>query len=735
MTHFIQAPLALITPSLTNPRKTFEPAKLAELTASIAAMGVHQPVLLRPLPAHRVEDTARLQPRPEYELVCGERRYRASLAAKMLTIPAMVRDLTDDQVLEIQIVENLQRDDLSELEEAEGYEALMQHAGINADQVGEKIGKSRSYVYGRLKLLDLCQEARTSLRDRNIDASRALLVARIPDQKLQIKAMKEIVSGHGYSAPREPMTYREALDHVQRNYMLKLSEARFKITAVDLVPDAGSCKTCTKRTGHDPDLFSDVKGADVCTDPPCYHKKEEAHAAQQVRDAQAKGQTVIAGKEAQEIAINTYGSTPKFKGYKRLDVAEDSPTNVPLRKIIGAKMQAEGIKPVAIAHPSKPGEMVECLPNEVVGRLLKAVEGQAAAAKEVSKEVKALVDDKKAKAEAKAKDKFEQEWRSTLVHDAWHKLQVTDANIKVFNTEVHRYLALRAAKSLSTDNATAICNLLGQGKVSPVSAVVDLAKETHAPDQLHLLIIMQEASNAYEHSYNGQANEGLMLVAGNVFGTQLADVIKEIKAEVKAKVWPKPQKAPTATAPAAQAKGGGGGGKKTKSPLRVPKPKLGAQEAMQGIAAALQGEETPDAARRSGEITGADAQGNEGGADCRPGGDADAVGGMHADAGKATASGVRAGAAAASPQTLQTSADDQTPAAPGKGAKPAAQEHELYDRAVDLVTREQQASKRLLKEKLGIGQDKAMALLERMEKNGVVSAAGERQARKVLVAA
>ena len=734
MTHFIQAPLALITPSLTNPRKTFEPAKLAELTASIAAMGVHQPVLLRPLPAHRVEDTARLQPRPEYELVCGERRYRASLAAKMLTIPAMVRDLTDDQVLEIQIVENLQRDDLTELEEAEGYEALMKHSDLNADQVGEKIGKSRSYVYGRLKLLDLCQEARTSLRDRTIDASRALLVARIPDQKLQIKAMKEIVAGDRYSEVREPMTYRAALLHVQQNYMLNLSSAKFKITDESLLKGAGSCKICTKRTGHDPDLFADVKGADVCTDPPCFHRKEEAHTAQLVEAAKAKGQTVITGKEAAEL--RGAGYQDKFTGYRRLDDAADSPTDQPLRKIIGGLMKQEGIKPVAIEHPHKKGVLVECLPNEVALRLLKMAEKLSQTEPKASKEVQELVSAKKAKAEEKAKGQFEQGWRDTLVIDTWRELQ--DVNV-MFSDDVHRYLVTRAAKSLSTDNAEAICKVLNLGKVSPHSALVDHAKETETPALLHMLIIMQEASSAYEHGYNGQANEGLMLIAREVFHGELDRVIQDIKLETKAKVWPKaaenPQKAPTATAPAAQAKGGGGGGKKTKSPLRAPKPKLGAQEAMQGIAAALQGEETPDAARRSGEITGADAQGNEGGADSRPGGDADAAGGVHANAGKATASGVRAGAAAASPQPLQTSADDQTPAAPGKGAKPVAQDHELYDRAVDLVTREQQASKRLLKEKLCIGQDKAMALLERMEKNGVVSAAGERQARKVLVAA
>lgn len=603
MSDFAHIPLAQITASLTNPRKTFDGGSLLELAASIRASGVHQAVLVRPLPGDRMADTDRAV---QYELVTGERRLRACAMADVQAIPAMIRPLTDDQVLEIQIVENLQRDDLTELEEAEGYEALMQHSHLSAEQVGEKIGKSRSYVYGRLKLLDLCSEARGALRDRTIDASRALLVARIPDHKLQIKAMKEIVKGDTYyGSTGDPMGYRKAAEHVQRNYMLKLGDARFTITAVDLVPEAGSCKACPKRTGHDPDLFSDVKGADVCTDPPCFHKKEEAHAASLVKDAQAKGQTVISGKEAHELAAQPHYASTKFKGYRRLDAAEDSPTNVPLRKIIGAQMKAEGIKPVLIEHPTRMGEMVECLPNEVALRLLKAVEGQAAAAKTVSKEVKALVDEKKAKAEAKAKDRFEAEWRSTLVHDTWCALR-DDAEIQAFNVDVHRYLLLRAANSLSTDHAAALCKLLGLGKVAQTHAIIDLAKETADPARLHLLIIMQEATSAYESTYNRIANEGLLLVAGNVYGQKLQAVIDEIKGEVKARIWPEPEKKPAAQAtPAADdvALPGGKGAKAKKADAPLRKPKTSAAEAKAQIAAAMQAEEKTD--------PGADAQGIE----------------------------------------------------------------------------------------------------------------------------
>ncbi|WP_161499864.1 ParB/RepB/Spo0J family partition protein [Rhodoferax sp. TS-BS-61-7] len=607
---FARLALALIETSLTNPRKTFDAAKLQELADSIKASGVHQPVLVRPLPGSRLEDT-HLDPAtgkkrtvlPTHELVAGERRYRASKLAGVADIPAMIRELTDDQVREIQIVENLQRDDLSELEEAEGFQQLMQHSGLNADQVGAKIGRSRAHVYARLKLLDLGSDARAALSAGKIEASTALLVARIPDSKLQAKALKEILDGeHDYQeGKRVPLSHRKALKLVQDNYMLKLSSATFSIIAADLVPAAGACDVCPKRTGAAPDLFSDVKNADVCTDPSCFHKKEEAHAAAQVAAAEAKGLTVIAGKEAQEL--RTAGYNEKLKGYRRLDSAEDSPTDKPLRKIIGAQMKVDGIKPVLIEDPRNKGEFLECLANETVLKLLKTVEAQAAAASQasagdkapkVSAEVQKLVSDKKAKAEAKAKQQYEREWRATLVKDAWQSMLMDGDAPATFNTELHRYLVVRAARNLSTDDAAAICQLLDLGKVSPVSAVTDYARETLDPDTLHLLIIMQEASDTETHTYGGRVpNEGLMLVAGNVFGAQLEQVITEIKGEVKAKIWPKVAKtAKNATAPAAPQEEGAGGAKgkgpaAKKSPARAAK--LTAEEATQGIAAAMQG--------------------------------------------------------------------------------------------------------------------------------------------------
>lgn len=308
-----------ITPSLTNPRKTFDQAKLQELANSIKATGLHQPILVRPLPASRLVDTFQDRrpgmPLPSYELIAGERRLRACRLAGVDEIPAMIKHLTDHQVLECQIVENLQRDDLSPLEEAEGYQALIDATGINKDAIGDRIGRSRTYVYGRLKLLDLGVKGREALREGKIDASRALLIARIPDDKLQIKALAEFTATDYHGDAR--MSYRAALEWIRNNVMLKLADARFNIADANLVVVAGSCKDCEKRTGANPDLFSDVDAPDLCTDPECFSGKGEAHLKAITDQARARGMEVIEGKEALEVKPHRW--TREIDGYVPLD--------------------------------------------------------------------------------------------------------------------------------------------------------------------------------------------------------------------------------------------------------------------------------------------------------------------------------------------------------------------------------------------------------------------------------
>src|SRR5216683_8364327 len=147
MSAFQDIPLNRIQESKTNPRRTFDETKLAELAGNIRQHGVLQPVLVRPLPGG--EDGF-------FELVAGARRYRASKLAKRETIPATIRELTDTECLELQLVENLQRADVHELDEAQGYADLLSLQPSNTvETIATKVAKSPAYVNGRLQLLKL----------------------------------------------------------------------------------------------------------------------------------------------------------------------------------------------------------------------------------------------------------------------------------------------------------------------------------------------------------------------------------------------------------------------------------------------------------------------------------------------------------------------------------------------------------------------------------------------------
>lgn len=289
---FYDISLPNLAPSPTNPRKTFDETDLADLAASIREQGVMQPILVRPWPDEYDTPEGR-EERPLYEIVAGERRYRASILAGLADIPALVRPLTTRQVLEAQIVENLQRRDVSELEEAEGYDLMMREHGYSADELATKVGKSKAYIYARLKLTALCAAGRQAFRDGLLDASRALLVARIPGAKLQAQAVHEITKGWD-----GVMSYRRAADHIQSRYMKGLRHAVFSLDDAILCPDAGPCTTCAKRPCNTPELFPDIdpaRAADVCTDPDCLAAKTDAHVQRQAEQAAAAGREIVRG--------------------------------------------------------------------------------------------------------------------------------------------------------------------------------------------------------------------------------------------------------------------------------------------------------------------------------------------------------------------------------------------------------------------------------------------------------
>ncbi|MES2126679.1 MAG: ParB/RepB/Spo0J family partition protein, partial [Pseudomonadota bacterium] len=394
---FGDIPLACIRPSKTNPRKIFTEGPLNELADSIKQLGVAQPILVRPI---EVIDGITY-----FEIVAGERRYRASIIAAVPTIPAIVRELSDRDAYEIQVLENLQRVDLHPLEEAEGFEALMKEYKATADELAIKVGKSKAYIYASLKLCELAESSRKAFYDGKLTKSTALLVARIPVKSLQQQCCKEITTYPHGSNPI--MSTRDAAAHIERTYMLSLKKVAFKPSDASLIPDAGSCSACPKRTGNQPEVFADVN-ADVCTDSICYNAKGEAHITRIKQIAIASGQDVIAGPAAKKVYPNEWGGLTG--GYVRIDdINYEDAKRRTYRSILG-----KSSVPTALLESPHSGKLIE---------VVKITELEPIMAEKGIKVAAVTTDHSAARERERAQElkaKLEKEYRKRLFHAVHH---------------------------------------------------------------------------------------------------------------------------------------------------------------------------------------------------------------------------------------------------------------------------------------------------------------------------
>jgi ParB family chromosome partitioning protein len=163
-------PVGDIVPGRFQPRRAFDQAAIEELAASIRAQGVLQPVVVR-----------RAGGGAPFELVAGERRWRAAQLAQLHEIPAIVRDLTDDEALEIGLVENLQRQDLNPIEEAQAYRRLLDELGHTQEEIAKALGKSRSHVANQVRLLELPEAVAAMVADGRLSVGHAKLLVAQPD--------------------------------------------------------------------------------------------------------------------------------------------------------------------------------------------------------------------------------------------------------------------------------------------------------------------------------------------------------------------------------------------------------------------------------------------------------------------------------------------------------------------------------------------------------------------------
>lgn len=204
-----EIPLDQIEPNADQPRSLFDSEALQELANSIREIGIIQPITLRQIAENR------------FQIIAGERRWRASQLAGKTTIPAYIRTIKDENVMEMALVENIQREDLNAIEIALAYEHLLENTGMTQEKVSERVGKSRTAITNYLRLLKLPAQVQMSLQKKEIDMGHARALLALDSPSLQLKVFKEILK-NGWSVRK----VEEMVQHLKTVRTLKAERRR-----------------------------------------------------------------------------------------------------------------------------------------------------------------------------------------------------------------------------------------------------------------------------------------------------------------------------------------------------------------------------------------------------------------------------------------------------------------------------------------------------------------------------
>lgn len=258
MDQFKNIPIREITISKSNPRTEFDSKLIEELAESIKVHGILQPIVVRPKGK-------------AYELVSGERRYRASEMIALPDVPCHVKELTDEQAFEVQIIENLQRKDVHPMDEAQAYQKMLDRPGYTIQEVCLKVGKTPEYVHRRIKLNDLLPQFKKMFYEGKLMIGHAIELCRLSEAD-QTKAEQMM-----YSYKDVLVSPQELKEDILLNVYMDLKKVPFDKESTTLHPKAGACLSCPKRTGFNKTLFPEIEIGDRCTDSKCFNQKINNH--------------------------------------------------------------------------------------------------------------------------------------------------------------------------------------------------------------------------------------------------------------------------------------------------------------------------------------------------------------------------------------------------------------------------------------------------------------------------
>lgn len=330
MTELVHLELAKLKESPFNPRQHFDADALADLQDSIATQGILQPLVVRPLaPGADMFAT--------HEIVCGHRRARAATELDMETVPCIVHHMSDLDAAIAQAHENAARADITPLEEANMFSRLTDEHGLSVDQVAEKVSKSRSYVYGRIKLSKACDAVKLAMARQALPAELALELARIPAQSLQEKALASLRDGEDW------VSVRVARRLVRGKFFVALKTAPWALGDASLT-ERGSCHDCLCMSLNSPDT-QDAFGEPTCLDPVCFNQKFEVHYQRTRAEAAQAAARADAGQADDDATTDADG-----------DDGDDDPTTHP----------SHAATPGRSAHPYKEPDTDDWSPAERV---------------------------------------------------------------------------------------------------------------------------------------------------------------------------------------------------------------------------------------------------------------------------------------------------------------------------------------------------------------------------------
>lgn len=288
--------------------------------------------MIEPIIARYVEVKGRKT--PKMEIVVGHRRDRAALEVDLDTVPVIFRELTDDEVIEIQATENMRREDLHCLDECD-YFVLLMERGHDVRTLSKRFTRSPGYIKDRLALASLCSTARQAYAKDKISDLAARRVARLPTKSQQIALVEALSSGI--------ISDDEIIPWIRQHALVPLTDVEWPLNA-DNWP-GGACSECPKRTGAQREMFEDIVGTeDMCMDPKCWRTKMDAAMNAAIEDAKRKDLTIETGDPAR-VFLPVIGNRPvvvRSSGY--VDTEAECPT-VPGKRWIDAVIAATGQAP------------------------------------------------------------------------------------------------------------------------------------------------------------------------------------------------------------------------------------------------------------------------------------------------------------------------------------------------------------------------------------------------------